>query len=98
MVRYDEANYCRMGVTARRTDPELVDGLWISRPCSDPRLWQSLLVLARMGPSFLWWPNSPPVVVDVEAGAAIGEDILTTMGKPRLVQSVDDVIRLLEQT
>ncbi len=50
IVRYDELNSCDIHVAPLASDGDLIESLCVNHPCGDPRLWDSLWKVMRMGP------------------------------------------------
>ena len=95
-VRYDDLNSCRVGVTALASDPTLVESLCVYRPCGDPRLWEALLAILRLGPVALYFPgNAPPLVANEAAGDELPADMVRAMGRPRVVQSGQEIVEII---
>ena len=97
-ARYDDLNYCDVSVSPIPSNQEFLSALCIWRPCGDPKLWEALLRLLRMGSAFMYWAGSPPVVADDAVCVTLPEEIAESLGQPRVVTSVEDVRRLLRET
>src|SRR5690349_15689250 len=59
-VFYDERNYCDILVDFLGPDKSRVHLLSVQRPCSDRRLWESLLATLRLGNMVLYFPAAKP--------------------------------------
>ena len=93
-VRYDDLNSCHIGVTPLGSDPTLVESLCVLRPCGDPRLWDTLLVILRLGPAVLYFPgDGPPLVASEQLPAGLVE----SLGQPRVVRFGQEIAIAIEQ-
>ena len=97
-VRYDDRNYCDVSVSPVPADRDFLNAISVSRPCGDAKFWEALLRVLRMGSVFLCWPGSPPVVADETVSASLPVEMTASLGPPRIVSSVNDILRLLQQT
>jgi len=97
-VQYDEFNACNVFVSANPSNNEFLNSLSVWRPCEDPRLWQALIELLRMGSVVMYWPGSPPIIANDISSSSLPKDIVDSFGPPRSVHSVEDIYRLLRET
>lgn len=96
VVRYDDENWCDLYLSVDKTAPDLVDGFMVSRPCSDPRLWDSLASILRVENAVLFWPDGPaPVVGDSSAVAHLPSELVEVLGEPVVVSSGQDIVNLI---
>jgi hypothetical protein len=96
-VKYDDRNSCDIGVSAVPSNNEMLKSLFVDRPCGDPRLWESLISVLRMGSVVIFWPGGPPIVADDAAAAKLPKDMTAAIGQPRSVRSADELLRLLRE-
>jgi hypothetical protein len=95
-VWYDEENWCNVHVTGLPTDPSLIQGLCVYRPCGDLRFWQALVEIMRLGPITLYFPgDAPPLVASKCAGEQLPTEMVDVMGQPRVVQSAHEVLEII---
>jgi hypothetical protein len=98
-VRYDDRNSCRVGITPLESDPALVEALCVYRPCGDPRLWESLLAVMRLGPVALYFPgDSPPLVAGEASGEHLPADMVAALGSPRVVRSGQEIVEIIRRS
>ena len=97
-VRYDNKNLCEIGVTAMTSDNEMLKSFYVDRPCGDLRLWEGLLAVLRMGSVVIFWPGGPPVVALEAVAAHLPEDLIDSIGQPKLVSSAEELLGLLRES
>jgi hypothetical protein len=96
-IRYDHLNSCHVAVSALPADPALVQSLCVVRPCGDPRLWDALLALLRLGPLTLYSPGEgPPLVASEATGEQLPADMVEALGAPRVVRSGSEILAAIE--
>jgi hypothetical protein len=97
-IRYDEMNSCHIGVTALPSEREMLNALYVARPCGDLRFWEGLLAVLRMGSVVIFWPGGPPVVADETVAANLPKEMTNAIGRPRTVHSAEKFFRLLQES
>lgn len=97
-LRYDDKNSCDIGVTALASEPEMLTGLYVERPCADVRLWEALMMVLRMGSVVIFWPGGPPVVAENVNPSRLPKEMTDSMGPARLVRSADELVRLVRES
>jgi len=97
-VRYDSSNSCNVGVGALPSNNEILSHIFVHRPCGDRRLWEALLQVLGLAPFVLYFPGGPPIVAQAEVGAALPEDMVASIGQPRCVQSVAEILKILSES
>lgn len=97
-VRYDDMNSCEVSVSSIPSDREFLNSLCVFRPCQDPRLWEALIQILRMGSVFICWPGSPAVIAHDSGSHSLPKEITDSLGTPRSVTSVEDILHLLSTT
>jgi hypothetical protein len=97
-VRYDNKNSCEIGVTAMTSDKEMLKSFYVDRPCGDLRLWEGLLSVLRMGSVVIFWPGGPPVVALEAVTADLPDDMIDSIGQPKLVSSAEELLGLLRES
>jgi len=97
-VRYNDLNSCHLGVTALPGDDTVVEALGVFRPCSDPRLWEALMEVLRLGLVVLYFPgDAPPLVASESVGAQLPASTVRSLGRPRVVQSGREIVEVVER-
>jgi hypothetical protein len=92
-VRYDDTNSCEVYVDALSSDPDLVAGLMISRPCGDVRLWNALLAIMRLGRVTLYFPGGDePLIASPETVPHLPPSMVEALGEPRVVTSGQEIL------
>lgn len=94
---YDSKNSCEVGITATPSNPEMLSGLFVNRPCSDFRLWDALFSVLSMGSVVVFWPGGPPVVAAGTSSEKLPEDMVVALGSPRIADSAADLLRLVQE-
>jgi hypothetical protein len=97
-VRYDDKNSCHIGVVSLPSDRGMLKSFYLERPCADPRLWEAVVSVLRMGSVVMFWPGSPPVVSDDRVAASLPEDMTREIGAAKSVSNPEDIFRLLRET
>jgi len=97
-IRYDPRNICHIGLAALSSADNLLSSFYIERPCGDPRLWEALLRVLNRGPIVLYFPGGPPIVGSDEVGAALPKDVIGSLGKPRCVHSVAEILKIIRES
>jgi hypothetical protein len=97
-VRYDDKNSCHISVKPLPSDTQVLKSLYVERPCGDLRLWAGLLAVLRMGSVVIFWPGGPPVVADHELAAGLPQDLADAMGPAKSVSSVEQLLRLVQDS
>jgi hypothetical protein len=97
-VRYDDKNYCDIGVTSVGTNDARLKSFYVDRPCEDVRLWEGLLAALRMGSVVMFWPGSPLVVADESVAALVPIEMIEGMGQPRHAGSVEELLKLVRES
>ncbi|HKT06732.1 MAG TPA: hypothetical protein VJR24_02460 [Gemmatimonadaceae bacterium] len=96
-VTYDDVNSCHIGVSPLASDPTLLESLCVYRPCGDPRLWEALLTVLRLGPAVLFFPgNAPPLVASPAVAEQVPADMVEGMGRPRVVSSGGEIVEIMK--
>ena len=98
-VVYDEKNHCSILVGFLLPDRQLVHSLTVDRPCSDRRLWESLLALLRLGHVVLYFPaEKPPLLVaDASVSQHLPKSMVESMGAVTCVHSAEDIIDAIKR-
>lgn len=70
-----------------------VKGLMISRPIRDTRLWECVLSIMRTGNVILFFTDdSTPLYATPGAPSHFPQDLIDSLGEPKLVSSPQDII------
>ncbi|MGC2530397.1 MAG: hypothetical protein WA639_21830 [Candidatus Acidiferrum sp.] len=96
-VRYDKKNSCEIGLTPLTSNPEMLAGLFVNRPCADLRLWDGLVRILQMGCVVIFWPGGPPVVAEGTPTSDLPKDMIDSIGKPKSVSSAAELLRLVQE-
>src|SRR5438046_261634 len=83
-VDYSEFNSCDVAVATVDNDPESIHYLCVERPCVDPRLWDGLFELMRLGNVVFWSPDSDPLIASASAGEHMPPDMIEVLGQPQV--------------
>ena len=96
-VRYDDLNSCHVSITSSVSDPAAVESLCVFRPCGDPRLWDALLAVMRLGSAVLYFPgDGSPLVAGESAVGHLPAEIVQAMGRPRVIRSGREMLAAIE--
>ena len=86
-LRYDDANSCDLYLTAH-SDPSMVRGFSVHRPCADPRLWDGLAGILALGDIVLYFPGGKaPLVGRSTVTQHLPPDMIELLGCPVVVTS-----------
>ena len=90
---YDELNSSDILVQRLPADRRLVHFMSVQRPCGDPRLWDALVAILRLGHFVLYFPaKKPPLLIPDESVARHQpKDMVESMGKLVPVRSGQDI-------
>jgi hypothetical protein len=97
-VRYDDKNACHIGVIAVPSDEKMLKSIVVERPCGEPKLWDALISVMKMGSVVMFWPGGPPIVCDGAAAPSLPQEMTNVMGAAKPVNSAEDILRLLRET
>ena len=87
-IRYDANHECAIGVTPVVGRPELVASFCVYRPCAEPRFWNDLLTVLRLGPVAMVFPGAaPPIVGSAATIAHLPADVIASMGPPMVADT-----------
>ena len=90
----DESTSCDVYCGPEAEASNSVNGLMISRPVNHPDLWQCVLDVMRMGNVLLFFSDkTTPLFAFEDAPKHFPKDLLEALGKPRIVQSSEDIIQ-----
>jgi hypothetical protein len=96
-VRYDNLNSCNISITPLASDGDMVKSVCVHRPCGDPRLWEALLNVMRLGPIVLYFPgDSPPLIAEESVAAQLPRDLREALGKPLCIGSGQEILQAIE--
>jgi hypothetical protein len=97
-VRYDALNRCSICVSPLESDTALVESLCVFRPCGDLRLWEALLAVMRLGAVVLYFPgNAPPLIASGDVAQHLPDDMIESLGQPKVVQSGQEIVEVIER-
>jgi hypothetical protein len=95
---YDEANNCDVILKTHAGDKNLVTSFTVVRPCGDPRFWDAMVSILRLGNVVLFFPaNCPPLVADNKVAQHLPPDMIETLGEPRCVSSAREILDLVRE-
>lgn len=85
VLTYDPATWCQIYATPDAGDE--LQGLTLSRPCGDPRLWSSLTSLLHEGPFVLYGPGTRAMVGSAESASHLPMDMVEALGGFVVIES-----------
>lgn len=89
----DPADSCDLYLGARAAERGAVSGISISRPPSEPRFWECVLEIMRRETVILFFSDdTTPLCATPEVLAHFPPELLQSLGEPRLVASVQDIL------
>lgn len=97
-IRYDDQNACHIGVISVPSDEKMVKSIVVERPCGEPKLWDALLSVLKMGSVVMFWPGSPPFVSDGGVASNLPQEMTNVKGVAKPVHSGEEILRLLRET
>ncbi len=89
-LRYDDVDSCELDLTPHASDPGMVRGFTIHRPCADHRLWDALASVLALGDVVLYFPGGRPRLVargsvtqhlPPSMVEALGQPVVVTTGR-----------------
>ena len=96
-VRYDARNSCEIDAAPSKSNPDILEGLCVFRPCADLRLWEAMLCILRMGTVAMFWPGGPPVLADNASLVDLPKEMVDSLGPARQVSSGSELHRLVRE-
>jgi hypothetical protein len=98
-VFYDEQNQCEILVGSLPSDPSLLTSLCVLRPCADPRLWEALFSVLKVGHFVLYFPaeTAPLVIADESVAEHLPKDMLASMGTLTCVTSAQEICEVIRK-
>ena len=92
-IRYNDANFCDLYLTAHDTDPLMAHGFTIHSPCADQRLWDALASILALGDVVLYFPGGrAPLVARPAVTKHLPPDMVEALGQPVVVTSGRDIL------
>lgn len=79
-------------ITMHDASPDLVSGLTVNSPCVSDVFWRAIYDLLCQGNAVLFFPDGAPLVAHARAREHLPEDMIESLGEPRLVQSGADIV------
>jgi len=94
-VQFDSAgNSCDIYLGAKAAASGATPGIMISRPLHDPRLWDCVLEIMRSGNVILFFSDdTTPLYATAGAPAHFPQDLIQSLGEPKLVASAQDILK-----
>jgi hypothetical protein len=97
-VWYNRKDWCKISVTAAKSDRELITSLSVNRPCGDVRFWESILAILRMSPVILYWPGGGPLVGNKSVAENFSAEIAESLGRPKCVGSAREIMDAIRES
>ena len=80
------------------TESEMIDSFCVNRPKTDPRLFKAIFDVLRQGNMVLYMPsNCPPLVGNQTVLEHIPQDMIATLGKPKLLADANEIQYWIEK-
>jgi hypothetical protein len=95
-VRYDDANYCDMRPVPLESDESRIASLGMEGACTDPRLWDALFAILKLGNVVMRWPGSGPVVAEASVVEHLPPELIKASGPPAVVHRGADIAKLIQ--
>ena len=84
---------CDLYLGARAAEREATAGISISRPLKAPQLWECVLEIMRRENVILFFSdNTTPLYATRDVLAHFPQELLRSLGEPRLVANVQDIL------
>jgi hypothetical protein len=91
-VHFDALNQSDLYFTPHGLDEVEIEGLTISRPCADPRLWDAILSVMQMGNVIAYWPDcDQPAAATETVIDHLPAEMLDALGKPLVVHTAQEL-------
>jgi hypothetical protein len=87
VVEYADDEMCEVYVTPTDEDADSIKEFMVARPCVDPRLWDALFAIMRLGNVMLLYPGATAAVVASEQTMEHLPPDVMEMGDPVRVAS-----------
>jgi hypothetical protein len=95
-LRYDDTNSCNLYLTSHDSDPRMVSGITVNRPCGDERLWDALASILALGNVELYFPGGPLLVYRISVKQHLPQEMTDALGQPKVVANGSDIQRELQ--
>jgi hypothetical protein len=93
-LHYDETNSCDLHLTTPASDPSMVQGFTVHRPCADLQLWNALASVLALGDVVLYSPGGrAPLVARAGVAKQLPLRMVQALGEPVVVASGRDIQR-----
>ena len=86
-LRYNDTNTCKIDLMPH-SDPSMIHGFTVERPCGDQRLWDALAFILTLGDLVLYFPGGrAPLVGRSSVTEHLPPDMVEALGQPVVVTS-----------
>jgi hypothetical protein len=94
---FDAVNSCDVYLTSNKRDPSRIQGLMVSRPIQDARLFDALLAILKLGNVVLYFPGGrAPLVADRKMVEHMPLAMVEALGKPKRVTTGKQISDAIE--
>jgi hypothetical protein len=69
----------------------------VERPCGDPRLWNAVYEVLKIGEVVLFFPGGPLIVAKENADRTLPEEMVEGMGEPVSVESGEAIVKIVRE-
>jgi hypothetical protein len=92
-TQYDGTDGCHILISPFQSDPTLTASVSLNRPVADPRLWESLYQIMRLGNVALFFPGmTGPLVADPAVIPHLPPDMFDSLEQPVIVNNGVDIL------
>lgn len=92
-VEYDSSNRSTIYLTPCESDPSAIGHATVSRPAADPRLWDSLFQIMKLGNVVLYYPGCRALLVaEPTVASHLPADMIESLGTPVCVHSGAEIV------
>jgi hypothetical protein len=86
-------DFCSLYLKTVTGMPEQIHSITVDRPCADPRLWQGLARLLRLGNTILYFPGCKgPLMHNLNSAGHVPAGMLDALGKPIIVTNGAEIV------
>jgi hypothetical protein len=94
-LNYDDPNLTTVSFLRDRTDKDRITGFTIESPGSDPRLWDALAAILRLGQLAIIYGDGPPLIASLGLADHLPSELLESTGAPTCVRSGAEIVHAI---
>jgi hypothetical protein len=97
-IQYGTEDGCDLYPGFVEEDEGKLKDFMVARPCGDPRFWEALYSILRMGSVVAYWPESPPILAVGASLEGLPDGMQKALGLPVYVKSGMELLKRVQET